>query len=420
MKTESPQGNLKRKVFTLFGGFTLLLCLIYSGIGLMTAYVVEDQLIDNLIDDEIAYIERSFNLYGELPHPRLPQFTLYTSAENTPPEFSAALAGDRRRAEYFASGNPHYHLRKLSPDTGAILSAEVGDLITVTRQSERLIWMVLFAFIGTTALALWLAHRLITATIRPVLSLAQEVESQVTGTPALALSTSTRNDEIGFLARTLERNVRELQSAHEREAEFTRDVSHELRTNLAVVTNALTLSGDRGLDASEAQELRGILADMNRTVSTLLALARSESFEPEVFDLRALLESRLLARPEISTEDDFDLHLALPDKLSAFGNPSLTGILLDILLDNAIRHASRPHLSIYQAGDSLVLENAVQMALPAEAIFDAGTRGENSTGIGQGLYLAGRILTAQNWNHAVCCSEGTFSIRITTTPADSQ
>ncbi|WP_299597192.1 HAMP domain-containing sensor histidine kinase [uncultured Microbulbifer sp.] len=386
----------------------------------MTAYVVEDQLIDNLIDDEIAYLEQYFKRYGELPPPRLPQFTLHTSPENTPKAFTSALAGDRRKAEYFASGNPHYHLRKLSPESGAILSAEVGDLITVTRQSERLIWMVLFAFVCTTAIALWLAHRLITATIRPVLSLAQEVEAQATGVPALALSTSTRNDEIGFLARTLERNVRELQHAREREAEFTRDVSHELRTNLAVVSNALTLSGDRGLGAAETRELRGILANMNRTVSTLLALARSESFELEAFDLRALLEDRLLARPEISMKDDFDLHLALPDKLSAFGNPSLTGILLDILLDNAMQHASQPRLSIYQVDDTLVLENAVRTTLPTEALFDAGTRGENSTGIGQGLYLAGRILAAQHWSHTVRCADHTFSIRITTAPADSQ
>ena len=72
MQAETPRSNLQRKVFTLFGGFTLLLCLIYSGIGLLTAYVIEDQLLDNLINEEAHYIEQSFRADGTLPSPRLP------------------------------------------------------------------------------------------------------------------------------------------------------------------------------------------------------------------------------------------------------------------------------------------------------------------------------------------------------------
>lgn len=359
MQIEKPGSSLKRKVFTLFGGFTLLLCLTYSGIGVIAAYVIEDQLLDNLISNEVDYIEQYFRAHGELPSPRLPQFTLYTSPAETPPEFITALGGERRKAELFVTGQQHYHLRELAPDTGAILASEVGNLLTVSNQSGRLIWMLITTFLCTTALALWLAHRLITGTVRPILSLAREVESQAVNTPSLALTTSSRNDEIGFLSRTLERNLRELQNARHREAEFTRDVSHEFRTNLAVASNALALSGNKGLNAAETQELRTILANMNRTVTSLLALARSESFERKTFDLRPLLEDRLLARPEISVQDSFEINLKLTEKLLVSGNQHLTELLLDILLDNAIRHAAQPKLSIYQNGDALVFENPV-------------------------------------------------------------
>ncbi|MCK7599019.1 HAMP domain-containing histidine kinase [Microbulbifer sp. CAU 1566] len=416
MQTEIPKGRLKRKVLTLFGGFTLLLCLIYSSIGVIAAYVIEDQLIDNLINSEIDYIEQHFREHGELPSPRLPQFTLYTSPAKTPPEFVAALGGERRRAELFVTGQEHYHLRELTPETGAILASEVGNLLTVSSQSGRLVWTLIATFLCTTALALWLAHRLITSTVRPILSLARELESQAVNTPSLALTTSNRNDEIGFLARTLERNLRELQQARQREAEFTRDVSHEFRTNLAVASNTISLCGNRGLNVSETQGLGAILANMNRTVTTLLALARSESFARKTFDLRPLLEGRLLARPEISLEDSFEVDLTLPATLPVTGNPHLTELLLDILLDNAIRYALQPKLTIFYSGDAIVFENPIRTTFETETLFNAGVRGEssreNSEGIGQGLYLASRILTAQQWHYAAECHNGTFSISI--------
>lgn len=418
MRTELPKGKLKRKVFALFGGFTLLLSLIYAGIGIIAAYVIEDQLIDNLISNEVDYIEQHFREYGELPVPRLPQFTLYASPTETPQAFITALDGERRQAELFVAGRQHYHLRELAPDTGAILASEVGNLLTVSHQSGRLVWMLIATFLCTTALALWLAHRLVSGTIRPILSLAGEVESQAVNALSLQLTTSSRNDEIGFLARTLQRNLRELQSARLREVEFTRDVSHEIRTNLSLASNTLVLSGNRGLDASETQELGAILANMSRTVTTLLALARSESFESTRFDLRRLLENRLLARPEVSQQDAFEVNLALPAKFPVTGNAHLTELLVDILLDNAIRYASQPKLTIFHNGDALVFENPVLSAFDTSRLFDAGIRGEGSEGIGQGLYLARRIFAAQKWGYTAYCKDHAFSVAISI-PADT-
>lgn len=412
MQAETPRSNLQRKVFALFGGFTLLLCLIYSGIGLLTAYVIEDKLLDNLINKEARYIEQSFRDDGTLPSPRLPMFTLYTSPADTPPEFLAALAGEQRRAEYFVEGHQHFHLRELAPDTGGILAAEVGDLLTVSSQSGHLIWLPLAAFLFTTALALWFAYRLVTTAIRPILNLAREVELQAKSQSPLVLSTSSRRDEIGFLARTLQRNVHELKQARQREAEFTHDVSHELRTNLAIASNTLGLARDQGLSVEESRDLGDILATMNRTVSTLLALARSESFEQSRFDLRPLLEGRLLVRREIAMHPDFQLEVGLPDSLPVKGHPHLAASLLDILFDNAIQHASQPTLKIRYRDGALIFENPVLKGFKTTSLFNAGIRGPNSDGFGQGLYLASRIFTALDWGFSSTCENGRFSLTV--------
>ncbi|WP_226704763.1 sensor histidine kinase [Microbulbifer elongatus] len=412
MRTESPRSNLQRKVFTLFGGFTLLLCLIYSGIGLVTAYVIEDQLLENLINEEARYIEQSFRDHGTLPSPRLPMFTLYSSPTETPQDFLTALAGEQRRAEYFVDGHQHFHLHELSAGTNAILAAEVGNLLTVSSQSDHLIWLPLSAFLLTTFLALWLAYRLVTTAIRPILNLAREVESQAKSQSQLALSTSSRHDEIGFLARTLQRNVHELKQARQREAEFTHDVSHELRTNLAIASNTLALARDQGLGMEESRELGNILATMNRTVSTLLALARSESFEQSSFDLRPLVEERLLARREITMRPDFQLDVRLPDTLPVLGHPHLAASLLDILFDNTTQHASHPALEIRHEDGVLIFENPVMKDFSTDSLFNTGARGPDSEGFGQGLYLASRIFTALGWRFSCTCENGKFSLSI--------
>ncbi|SDK51230.1 sensor histidine kinase [Microbulbifer yueqingensis] len=412
MKAEQPQGSLQRRVFTVFGSFTLVLCLVYTGIGILAAYVIEDQLLDNLISDEVRYIERQFHARGTLPAPRLPNFHLYPSSGDAPNTFQAALAGGRKSAELFVAGEQHYHLRRLQIGDRPILAADVGNLLTVTHQSGRLLWLLLAALLATTALALWLAHRLVARTIRPLLGLAREVQAGHNDLKPVALSATNNQDEIGFLARTLERSINELQQAQKREAEFTRDVSHELRTGLAIATNTLALSRERELQHSEKQELWSTLTAMERTVATLLALARAESIERCAFDLRPLLEKRLLARREIATGQGFQLDLALPERLPVSGNPRLTELLLDILLDNAIRHAAGPVLQIHTNGSGLSFVNPVEDSTNTEEIFLPGTRRPGSDGLGQGLYLASRILNAQGWGYGANCEKQLFSISI--------
>lgn len=412
MKPDNQRGKLQRRVFALFGGFTLTLCLLYSGIAILVAYVVEDQLLDNLVKNEARYIEQSFRESGRYPAPRLPEFTLYSPADQAPQEYRAALAGERRKSELFVAGEQHFHLRELAPGSGAILAAEVSKLLTVSTQSDRLAWLLISILCGTTALALWLAHRLAAATIRPVLHLAHEVDSQPAMDQATILSTANRADEIGFLARTLQNNIDDLRQARQREAEFTRDVSHELRTGLAIATNTLTLAQDRNLSGEESQQLRAIMATLNKTVDTLLALARAESLEHTTFNLRLLLEDRLLARPEISSDDRFQLKVTLPDSVPVDGNPQLARLLLDILLDNAIRHASEPALEIYQAEDALVFANPIRHQVDTASLFSSGARRAGSDGLGHGLYLANRILSTMQWNSFAHCNGSLFRVSV--------
>ena len=402
--------SLQRRVFATFGAFTLLLCLVYTAICVLVAYIIEDQVLDNLLADEADYIERQYRDSGEIPPPRLPYLQLYTDSNPAPPDIRAALPEGATRAEWFGDAERHFHLRrlKLDQDTAPILAAEVGRLLTVSHQSRGLLWLIFAALLATLALALWVAYRISSRTIKPVIDLAEEVKSRQVDDAPLSLVAADAKDEIGFLARTLETALNQLKLALQRESEFTRDASHELRTAITIAKNTLALSLRRELSQEEKKELHGTVAEMENTVSALLALARAESIERGPLELRSLLEERILAQHRRIAETPFQVQLDLAHKCHALGNRELVALLIDNLLSNAIRHASQPELHIYADGDILIFENPVANSFDTGISFLPGKKGEQSDGLGQGLFLVKRILTALKWDFTVSLSDGLF------------
>lgn len=411
--------SLQRRVFTTFGAFTLLLCLVYTAICVLVAYIIEDQVLDNLLADEADYIEQQYRDSGEIPPPRLPYFQLYTDSNPAPSDIRAAMPEGATRAEWFGDAERHFHLRrlKLGQDTTPILAAEVDRLLTVSRQSGGLLWLIFAALLATLALALWVAYRISSRTIRPVIDLAEEVKSRRVDDAPLSLVAAGAKDEIGFLARTLETALNQLKLALQRESEFTRDASHELRTAITIAKNTLALSLRRELSQEEKKELHSTVEEMENTVSALLALARAESIERGPLELRSLLEERILAQYRRIAEMSFQVRLDLPDKRHALGNRGLVALLIDNLLSNAICHASQPKLHIYADGDTLIFENPVANTFDTGISVLPGKKGEQSDGLGQGLFLVKRILTALKWDFTVGCADGLFICAIT--PEDS-
>ncbi|MEW5250391.1 HAMP domain-containing sensor histidine kinase [Microbulbifer sp. 2201CG32-9] len=410
----SANSKLQRRVFAVFGGFTLLLCLIFFAICLLAAYVIEDQLLDNLLEGEVRYIEQQLQLHGRLPEPRLPYLTLYTDPEVVPAGLLGALPGDTVRAEWFSDAEHHFHLRRiLQPDGGrAILAAEVSGLLTVTRQSTKLLWLFGAACIVTMLLALWCAYRISCKTIAPVIALAEAIRRQKSLGSQVHLPHSGDDDEVGYLAATLEQTINQLKQALQRETEFTRDTSHELRTALTVVRGTLTLCQQREMTAAEREELLQTVADMEETVATLLALARSESLQRQAFEVRPLLEERLLARHREITGANFRVCLSLGRDVRIVANRHLVSLLFDNLIGNALQHASTPKLRICSAGDSLLFENSIADDFDASSSLLPGHRGSGSRGIGQGLFLAKRICCALDWEITVRCHRGIYQCRI--------
>ncbi|WP_433331649.1 sensor histidine kinase [Spirillospora sp. CA-294931] len=203
-------------------------------------------------------------------------------------------------------------------------------------------------------------------------------------------------DEIGALARTVNRTFDRLQTAVEAHRQFVADAAHELRSPLTILRTRLELAGD-----TEA------LADVDRLTSLttdLLLLARLDAGEPrrdQQIDLAQLVAeeaTRKRPRPEIKVT------LNLTPDLLVQGSPDQLGRLVANLVDNAVRHA---HTTVGvrltpSEGEAVLDVTDDGPGIPdehREKVFDRFTRLDHARtrdkgGSGLGLAIARDIATS--------------------------
>jgi signal transduction histidine kinase len=206
--------------------------------------------------------------------------------------------------------------------------------------------------------------------------------------------------EIDTVNTSLDRTAGRLGDLVERERAFSADASHQLRTPLT----GLQLGIETALATPES-DLRAALTDaletsrqLETTVSDLLALARDQPRSRDPLDLERLLEElrvrwngRLAAvdRP-LRVLRDRDIP---PTSVSA----AAVAQILDVLLDNALRHGSGAvTVAARDAQGSLAIDVSDEgPALTADPRALFRRRSSEVSGTGIGLALARRLAEAE-------------------------
>lgn len=382
--------SIRHGLFAALAGFTLLICLCYTGLALVISYVTEDMLVDRLLAREAATMAAHFHAHGELRQPASDVIRAYRDAESLPAVARAQVAAGRERAEIATDSGQHYHLRTLDlPAQKVYLLADAQPLLVVSTLFQEVGGLLTAVALGLIALALLLAYWLSRRLVSPLLVLADEVRGQ---TPPF--SAARRRDEIGYLARKLDATLGQLQASLAREHAFTRDVSHELRTPLTVMNNVLAAS--RPLSAQQVAQLQAGLAEIGHTVDVLFALARAEHIAQEAFDLRGCIEESLLRL----MRQDVELTLELPERLPVRGNRHLIPLLLNNCLGNALFHGGRAaRLNVSFADGVLRIANTVS----GDAAMQGFQHGQN---------LLQRIAAAMDWHISFHAGQNAYRVDI--------
>jgi len=382
--------SIRHGLFAALAGFTVLLCMAYTGLALVISYVTEDMLVDRLMAREEAAVTVHWHRHGTVAQPADALFRVHVDAATLPPPVRERASAGQRRAEVFTDTGQHYHFRTLdlpAPQARRVyLIADVGPLLVVSKLFQEVGGFLAAVAAGLTGLALLLAWLLARRLVSPLLTLAHEVRDASLAGPA-RFTAQARPDEIGYLAGRLAATVDELQATLRRESAFARDVSHELRTPLTVMRNTLGQAEARALDRHERAQLQAGLAEMGNTIDVLFALARVGQVAAESFDLRGCIEDSLLRLMAQGALAGDRLELDAPGRIDVSGNPHLAALLLNNCLGNALFHgAPGAPLRVAFTGGVLTIRNAV----------DPGRAG-TTQGFQHGHNLLGRIATAMDW-----------------------
>jgi two-component system sensor histidine kinase QseC len=178
--------------------------------------------------------------------------------------------------------------------------------------------------------------------LKPLRGLTRQLSARATAAP---LTDPHVPIELAPFTEAIDQLVERLQRSLEHERRFTADAAHELRHPLAALRLELDLAGasddvaGRGLHLRRAQQA---LDRMQRLVAQLLMLARVEKLA-ELDDagplrLVGVVEAALREVSEPAVARSIELSLDHDGNDFVLGSPGLLGILVQNLLDNALRH----------------------------------------------------------------------------------
>lgn len=209
------------------------------------------------------------------------------------------------------------------------------------------------------------------------------------------------DDEVGILARTIEKTIERIGAFVERERYFTSSASHELRTPITVITGALELLEKSDLSAADMESVyrvRRALLDMKTTIEMFLCLARETN--GGLYDEQSLLIP--LVREAIDHQryllsDRFvDVEIIDLANPRVHGHPQALSIVVNNLVRNAFEHTlvGQVPITIHIKEHELLITNQAHIGAD-ERHTPTGAPPPNGYGLGLGIVQ--RLCEHNDW-----------------------
>lgn len=301
----------------------------------------------------------------------------------------------------------HYHLL-ISPLPNTSKRFFVFYHITVDDEIAAKVWhkFKILAFVGGILVVSMLVvfRAIIGRSLKPITSLSRWIQNLDQKNPPHDLPADIQADEIGQMAGSLYSALQRIHKYNERERKFLRNASHELRTPIAIIRNAMDVLeykrkiGKDDID-SLLQRIRRAGDTMKSVTEAILWLAVEDYAAPnsEKTDVRRLVDEIVSANENLNNGKQVAVNLAL-DKLAPLElQCSLAHIVLDNLIRNAFQHCTDGEICIRATGPS-----SLEVINPHHAYSDTEKNQDIAEAIatgsfGLGLALVKTITERQGW-----------------------
>ncbi|MFC6632576.1 sensor histidine kinase [Microbulbifer taiwanensis] len=390
--------TLRFRFVVFFCAFALLLGALFSAVNFLLAYTLEDRVFERELAREADYLAAHFRRHGQWPEPRRENYSLHLTTASLPVLVRETLAAETGRTEFFGEGGRHYHLRRLA-DRDAVLLAEVSaDLLVRPRARAMLVALGLLT-LAMMAVGCVLAYAFARGALAPLSRLTRQVELRAPEAIPGGFASGCPDNEIGVLARALDDAFGQVGEYVEREVQFTRDASHELRTPISAVSGAAELLAGRGDLDPEArilvERIRRANRDMVQTVQTLLTLARDEGDQLPVerLSLLAAVEKVVVSQARLLEGKDVAVRIDIDPGQTIEMPAAVLDILLTNLIANAFQYTAEGEVSIASGADTLVIADTGGGIAPELQPYVTRplVKGHASRGFGIGLSIVQRL-----------------------------
>lgn len=399
----------------------------------LASVVLEDILITQALRKEAEFF---WNRHASDPNVALPHtlnlqgFLTGRNDEDAPAKALLALdPGLHRLPEDVQPGTVH-----VSGNAGQrlylLFNGEQVDSLTAWFGLVPLAVVLLVLYFSV-----WLMYRASQRAVSPLTRLAREVNNLDPKAPDSTLfqhprSLTTADEEVRLLSTALERFAERLNAFIERERNFTRDVSHELRSPLTVIriaSDLLTTQPELLTDQARGavDKIKRSATEMEELVEAFLLLARESDASLTMHEVcvntivdEELQHARMLAahKPiEVETHADCLLYTTASDKVLS--------ILIGNLIRNAFAYTDAGRISVRIGRQKVIIEDSGVGMNPEQVseLFEPFRRAnpERRGGHGVGLTIVKRLSDRFNWPVSIDSRPGTGT-RVTIGFADAR
>lgn len=237
--------------------------------------------------------------------------------------------------------------------------------------------IVLFSLgtMGLTLLLLW-------QQARPVRELMQAIQAVDPAAPRL--EPLSRQDELGDMSRHFSQLLLRIEGFIQREQNFTRFASHEMRSPLMVIRSSLALLQEMSQATASAPERRALkrvsqaLEQMEQLTDSFLWLSReqtSDACRVDAQQLQHLLSQRISADANVQIRVEATLNWPI--------HPFVLSVILDNLIGNARQHGSG-EIQLLASAHTFTVTNPI-------AHTGADTDSSRTSGFGYGLPIINQL-----------------------------
>ncbi|HBX38820.1 MAG TPA: sensor histidine kinase [Pseudohongiella sp.] len=224
------------------------------------------------------------------------------------------------------------------------------------------------------------------------------------------------DDEVGVLARTLERTLERISAFVERERYFTSSASHELRTPITVIAGALELLEQSSLPANDVKALdrvRRATRDMNATIEMFLCLAREtdDGLYEEQFAVTPLVNQAIDQQHYLLRGKSVDVVLDEMANPLVTGHPQAFSIAVNNLVRNAFENTrdGQGPIRILIKDCELFVTNQLSRE---DETPEVSVESSSPQGYGLGLGIVERLCERNGWSFSLHADETCVAARL--------